>query len=129
MIDYVSIAVSDLANSAAFYEAALAPLGYRVLVARAATVGFGKRYPEVWLNARPEMAPAQPNTGAHICLRARSVEAVDAFHAAALGSGGADDGAPGPREGAQVAYYGAFILDPDGNKIEAMTVPQGDPVG
>ena len=127
MIDHVSIAVSDLARSAAFYEAALAPLGYRVLVERAATVGFGKRYPEVWLNARPGMARVQPNTGAHVCLRARSVEAVDAFHAAAVQGGGADDGAPGPREGAQVTYYGAFILDPDGNKIEAMTVPGGDP--
>ncbi len=63
MIDHVSIAVSDLARSAAFYEAALAPLGYRVLVERAATVGFGKRYPEVWLNARPGMVAGSAQHG------------------------------------------------------------------
>lgn len=129
MIDHVSLGVRDLPRSRRFFEAVLTPLGYRVLVERAATVGFGKRYPEVWLNARPEMGPGDPETGAHICLRARSVEAVDAFHAAALENGGRDGGAPGPREAAQVTYYGAFILDPDGNKIEAMTVPQGDPAG
>ena len=123
MIDHVSLGVRDLAASRGFYEAVLAPLGYRLLVERAATVGFGKGYPEIWLNARPDQAPISADTGHHICLRARSAEAVNVFHAAALAAGGRDAGAPGPRAGAQVTYYGAFVFDPDGNKVEAMTVP------
>ena len=125
MIDHVSLGVADLGRSRTFYEAVLAPLGYSALVKRAATVGFGKRYPEFWLNHRPERAPSDKNTGAHVCLRARSTEAVDAFFEAALAAGGADGGRPGPREGAQVTYYGAFIVDPDGNRVEAMTVVEG----
>ena len=66
---------------------------------------------------------AAADTGAHICLRARSVEAVREFHARALANGGRDDGAPGPRKGEMTDYFGAFIRDLDGNKIEAMTIP------
>ena len=75
MIDHVSIAVGDLKRSAAFYAAVLEPLGYRKIADRPASVGFGKQYPEFWLNARPNGARAAEDTGAHICLRARSVEA------------------------------------------------------
>lgn len=124
MIDHISIAVRDLAASAAFYEAVLAPLGFTRLTERPTTVGFGTKYPEFWLNARPAMRPVDDDTGVHICLRARSAEAVDAFHARALAHGGRDDGAPGPRQATLVVYYAAFIRDPDGNKIEVMTVPQ-----
>jgi catechol 2,3-dioxygenase-like lactoylglutathione lyase family enzyme len=123
MIDHVSIAVADLKNSAAFYEAVLEPLGYRKIVDRPASVGFGKKYPEFWLNVRPNASRTGENTGAHICLRAASIEAVRAFHARALANGGRDDGAPGPRKGEMTDYFGAFIRDPDGNKIEAMTIP------
>lgn len=126
MIDHLSIAVSDLARSAAFYEAVLRPLGYLRLVERPGTVGFGKRYPEVWLNHRPGMTRADPDTGHHVCLRASSAEAVDAFHAAALFHGGADAGAPGPRPAAMTSYYGAFILDPDGAKLEAASFPRSE---
>ena len=126
MIDHISIAVSDLAASAAFYEAVLAPLGLTRLVDRPHTVGFGKRYPEFWLNARPGMAAAGGDTGLHICLRARTTAAVAAFHAAALAHGGADDGAPGMRDAATAPYFAAFIRDPDGNKIEAASfLPAG----
>ena len=121
MIDHVSIAVSDLAASADFYETLLATIGLTRLVDREATVGFGKTYPEFWLNARPGKAPEPAGTGTHICLGARSREAVDAFFAAALAAGGTSDGEPGPRQGAMTEYYGAFILDPEGNKIEAVT--------
>ncbi|PIW28611.1 MAG: lyase [Rhodospirillales bacterium CG15_BIG_FIL_POST_REV_8_21_14_020_66_15] len=121
MIDHVSIAVSDLARSAAFYEAALAPLGLARLVERPRTVGFGKRYPEFWLNARPGMAKVADGTGAHICLRARTTDAVVAFHAAAVATGGRSDGAPGMREASMAPYFAAFIRDPDGNRIEAAT--------
>jgi catechol 2,3-dioxygenase-like lactoylglutathione lyase family enzyme len=123
MIDHVSIGVSDLANSAAFYETVLAPLGYRKLVERPASVGFGKKYPEFWLNARPGGAGSPEDSGAHVCLRAASVAAVREFHECALAAGGRDDGVPGPRRGEMTNYFGAFIRDPDGNKIEAMTIP------
>ena len=121
MIDHVSIAVRDLAACARFYEALLATLGYSKLVTRPGTIGFGKKYPEFWLNERRTMTPADPDTGNHICLRTSSVEAVQAFHAAALVQGGASDGAPGPRSAHLGGYYAAFIRDPEGNKIEAAT--------
>ena len=124
MIDHISIAVSDLARSAAFYEALLAPLGYTRMVVRPTTVGFGKRFPEVWLNHRPNMTRADPDTGHHVCLRASTPEAVEAFHAAALANGGVDAGAPGPRQAAMTTYVGAFILDPDGAKLEAACFPR-----
>ena len=125
MIDHVSLAVADLAKSAAFYARVLEPLGLKLLVEREGTVGFGKTYPEFWLNARAGLAPQPETTGTHIALRARSEGAVRAVHAAALAAGGKDAGAPGPRQGAMTRYYGAFILDPDGNKIEAVNFPRG----
>ena len=88
MIDHVSVGVSDLERAARFYEATLAPLGLSRLVTRPATVGFGKTYPEFWINLRAGMAPVAPDSGVHICLRARSTDEVDAFHAAALSAGG-----------------------------------------
>jgi catechol 2,3-dioxygenase-like lactoylglutathione lyase family enzyme len=121
MIDHVSIPVRDLAAGAAFYDRLLTPLGFRKLVERPATVGFGKTYPELWLNLRPDLAAASENPGAHVALRASSQEAVRAFHAAALANGGRGDGDPGPRQAAMTTYFGAFIRDPDGNKIEALT--------
>jgi catechol 2,3-dioxygenase-like lactoylglutathione lyase family enzyme len=126
VIDHLSLAVSDLARSAAFYEALLAPLGYRRLVEREATVGFGKRYPEIWLNHRPGRAAEPDGTGLHVCLRAASEEAVRAFHQAALDGGGRSDGEPGPRGAAMTTYYGAFVLDLDGNKLEAASFPRAD---
>ncbi len=123
MIDHVSVAVADLARGASFYEAVLAPLGLAKLVTRAATVGFGKTYPEFWINLRESLPPVPSSTGVHICLRTRNEDAVRAFHAAALAQGGRDAGAPGARQGAMTTYYGAFVFDPDGNKIEAVTFP------
>ncbi len=124
MIDHISVGVSDLDRAARFYEAVLAPLGLARLVTRPATIGFGKAYPEFWINLRPGMAPAGPGSGTHIALRAKSSGEVDAFHAAALAAGGASDGAPGLRPHDRVRYYAAFICDPDGNRIEAVTFPQ-----
>ncbi len=122
MIDHVSIPVRDLDAAAAFYDRVLAPLDMTRLAERPGTVGYGKRYPEFWLNARAgEDVPE--NSGHHIGLRCRSEDAVRAFHRAALEAGGRSDGAPGPRQGEMTTYYGAFILDLDGNKIEAVTFP------
>lgn len=126
LIDHVSIAVRDLARSAGFYAAVLAPLGLVRLVERERTVGFGKRYPEFWLNLREAMTPVAADTGSHVCLRAPDEDAVRAFHAAALAQGGADAGLPGPRQATMTTYYGAFIQDLDGNKLEAVTFPKLD---
>ncbi len=121
MIDHVSVPVRDLAASATFYARVLAPLGYTKLVERPATVGFGKKYPEFWVNLRAGMAVGPPNPGAHVALRAADEDAVRAFHAAALEMGGTSDGDPGPRQAAMTTYFGAFIVDLDGNKIEAVS--------
>jgi catechol 2,3-dioxygenase-like lactoylglutathione lyase family enzyme len=126
MIDHVSVAVSDLERSARFYDATLAPLGLSRLVTRPATIGFGKAYPEFWINLRADMMPVEPGSGVHICLRAKSTDEVDAFHAAALSAGGSSDGAPGLRPHDRVRYYAAFVRDPDGNRIEAVTFLKDD---
>jgi catechol 2,3-dioxygenase-like lactoylglutathione lyase family enzyme len=126
MIDHVSVGVSDLERAARFYELALAPLGLSRLVTRPATVGFGKTYPEFWINFRAGMAEVAPESGVHICLRAKTTDDVDAFHAAALHAGGRSDGAPGLRPHDRVRYYAAFVIDPDGNRIEAVTFPKDD---
>src|SRR5262249_26354065 len=94
MIDHVSVGVADLERAARFYEAALAVLGLSRLVTRPGTVGFGKAYPEFWINFRAAMSKVPHESGTHICLRARTTAEVDAFHAAALGAGGRSDGPP-----------------------------------
>jgi len=124
MIDHISIAVSDLAGSAAIYEQMLNPLGLARLVVRDATVGFGKRYPEFWLNRRAGLTPAPADNGTHICLRAPDEAAVHAFFAAAIAGGYTSDGNPGPRQAAMTGYFAAFIRDRDGNRIEAATFPR-----
>src|ERR1700744_2546425 len=121
MIDHVSVGVADLDRPRRFHEAVLAMLGLTRLVTRAATIGFGKAYPEFWINLRADMAPVPRETGFHICLRAKSAGEVDAVHAAALKAGGRSDGAPGLRPHDRVRYYAAFVTDPDGNRIEAVT--------
>jgi catechol 2,3-dioxygenase-like lactoylglutathione lyase family enzyme len=121
MIDHVSIAVRDLTASARFYQAALGALGFAKLVERPGTVGFGKKYPEFWLNERRAMSPVDPDSGTHVCLRAPDTAAVAAFHAAALAAGGRSDGAPGLRPEYTAGYYAAFVRDPEGNCIEAVT--------
>jgi len=125
VIDHVSIPVRDLAAATRFYETVLAPLGFTRLETRPATVGFGMSYAEFWINLRSDMTPAPAGSGAHVCLRARATEIVDAFHAAALAGGGASDGAPGLRPQHGEGYYAAFIRDPDGNRIEAVTFVKG----
>jgi catechol 2,3-dioxygenase-like lactoylglutathione lyase family enzyme len=124
MIDHISLAVSDIVRATTFYERVLAPLGLSKLVTRPATVGFGKSYPELWINLRAGMARVAPDSGAQLCLRARTTAEVDAFHAAALEAGGVSESAPSLRPHDRVRYYATFIVDPDGNRIEAVTFPQ-----
>lgn len=124
MIDHISLAVSDLRRSAEFYRQVLMPLGMSVMVEESARFGFGKRYPEFWINERPDMEPVRADTGCHVCLRARDREAVQRFFRAALEAGGTDDGPPGDRQASMTTYYAAFIRDPDGNRLEAATFPR-----
>jgi catechol 2,3-dioxygenase-like lactoylglutathione lyase family enzyme len=123
MIDHVSLAVSNLERAVTFYERAFAPLGMSRLVTRPAMVGFGKTYPEVWINLRNGMPRLPPDSGAHICLRAKSTAEIDAFHAAALAAGATSESPPSLRPHDRVRYYAAFVIDPDGNRIEAVTFP------
>jgi catechol 2,3-dioxygenase-like lactoylglutathione lyase family enzyme len=129
MIDHISVGVGDLDRSARFYEQALAPLGLTRLVTRPATVGFGKSYPEFWINLRRSTAPVAAESGSHVCLRAKSTREIDAFHDAALKAGGSSDGAPGLRPHDRVRYYAAFVRDLDGNRIEAVTFLTDDAAG
>jgi catechol 2,3-dioxygenase-like lactoylglutathione lyase family enzyme len=116
MLDHVGLGVSDYQSSKAFYEQALAPLGITLLmepVEKAA--GFGKDgKPFFWIEAL-----RHPIEGAHVAFGVDDRELVHAFHAAALEAGGTDNGAPGPRYYHE-HYYGAYVLDPDGNNIEAV---------
>ena len=118
MLDHVGVNVSDYARSRSFYEAALTPLGWKVVMAndewRAAGFGTGDK-PVFWIMRRDPVG-----SGAHIAFHAPSRDLVDAFHAAALEAGGTDNGAPGLREHYHPTYYAAFVLDPDGNNIEAV---------
>jgi catechol 2,3-dioxygenase-like lactoylglutathione lyase family enzyme len=116
MIDHVSIRVADVAQSRAFYAAALAPLGYAVLMDFEQFAGFGVApKPDFWIGAG---TPNQPPI--HVAFRASTRADVDAFHRAALAAGGRDNGAPGLRPAYHPSYYGAFVLDPDGHNVEAV---------
>jgi len=122
MIDHVSVAVRDVHAGERFYGPLLATLGMTKLREWPdAAIGYGKKYPEFWINQRTNMSPIAADSGVHVCLRASSTAAVDAFHAAALAAGGTSDGAPGFRAHYHENYYAAFIRDPDGNRIEAVT--------
>jgi catechol 2,3-dioxygenase-like lactoylglutathione lyase family enzyme len=116
MIDHVGVTVSDFARSKAFYRAALAPLGYGVLMEWETVAGFGVApKPDFWIGKGMPNAPP-----IHVAFRAETRAQVDAFHRAALAAGGRDNGAPGLRPHYHPNYYGAFVLDPDGHNVEAV---------
>jgi catechol 2,3-dioxygenase-like lactoylglutathione lyase family enzyme len=115
MLDHVKLFVSDFPRSREFYEAALEPLGFRTMIFRPpAEAGMGADFPCLWIQQ------GEPVTVAHIALRADQRATVDAFHAAGLRAGGTDNGAPGLRPHYHPSYYGAFVLDPDGNNLEVV---------
>ncbi|OLD64371.1 MAG: glyoxalase [Acidobacteria bacterium 13_1_40CM_2_68_5] len=116
MIDHAVLRVKDLGKSRRFYAAALAPLGYRVLKEFPGFVGLGAGdKTDIWIGQ------AEPTTtGVHLAIASRDRRTVDAFHAAALKAGGKDNGAPGVRAHYHPHYYGAFVIDLDGNNIEAV---------
>ena len=122
MLDHVSVGVTDLERSRRFYDAALRPLGLVRLLdfeGRGSDYGFGGSQLGVEFTITCETRVA-PLAGMHVCFRAPTRDAVHAFHAAALGAGGRDDGGPGVRAQYHRDYYGAFVLDPDGHRVEAV---------
>ena len=124
MIDHVGFPVSDYARSKRFYEQALAPLGYTLIMEVGAehtssgtpAAGFGvNQKPDFWIGGEGALSGVL-----HVAIVAKDRAAVDAFHRAALEAGGTDNGAPGLRPVYHPSYYGAFVLDPDGHNIEAV---------
>jgi catechol 2,3-dioxygenase-like lactoylglutathione lyase family enzyme len=120
MLDHVGLEVSDYERSKAFYAKALEPLGLRLLMEPVpGACGFGSPSdgkPFFWIAARGRPVVS----GAHVAFAAATTEVVGAFHAAALAAGAVDNGAPGRRPVYHPGYYGAFVLDPDGNNVEAV---------
>jgi len=114
MIDHVTLHVSNIERSKAFYLAALAPLGYKMMMDYGKAVGFGATNPDLWLSEKEDAKAT------HIALAADSTQTVDEFHKAALAAGGKDNGAPGIRADYSPTYYAAYMHDPDGNNIEVV---------
>jgi catechol 2,3-dioxygenase-like lactoylglutathione lyase family enzyme len=116
VIDHIGLQVRDYRRSKDFYLAALGALGYELLREFEGRVGgFGRdRKPSFWIRE------GEPGAGVHIAFAASDRDAVDAFHAAAVATGAEDNGPPGLREHYHPTYYGAFVLDPDGNNVEAV---------
>ena len=117
MYDHIGLKTSDLASAVRFYGAALAPLGHVLCVHEETFAGLGpKESPALWLYAHDGSA----GPGVHVAFTAPSRAAVDRFHAAGIAAGGRDNGQPGLRQDYSPNYYAAFLLDPDGNNVEAV---------
>lgn len=121
MIHHVSIGSNDIAAARAFYDPVLATLGIRVLASDAESADYGSSDIFFSVETPVDRKPASAGNGVHIAFHARDRGAVREFHRLGLAHGGRDGGAPGLRPEYDDNYYGAFLLDPDGNKIEAVT--------
>jgi catechol 2,3-dioxygenase-like lactoylglutathione lyase family enzyme len=119
MLDHVSIGVRDLPKARRFYDAALKPLGYVCLSKSDTMLGYGRERVALWIGVVKPPVVADEASGLHFCLSAPTRKSVDAFHAAALESGGRDNGKPGVRKEYDANYYAAFAVDPDGYRLEA----------
>lgn len=119
MIDHVSIGVRDTARSKRFYDAALKPLGYTCLSEGEGSLGYGKDNVALWISIAEHPVVPDTRSGLHFCFIAPTPASVEAFHAAALGAGGRDNGGPGLRADYGPGYYAAFAIDPDGYRLEA----------
>lgn len=117
MYDHIGLKVKDLGASVRFYAATLAPLGHVAAGGDDSYAGFGPpKEPALWLYASKQAA----GPGTHVAFRAPTRAAVDGFHRAGLANGGKDNGAPGPRPDYGATYYAGFLIDPDGNNVEAV---------
>jgi catechol 2,3-dioxygenase-like lactoylglutathione lyase family enzyme len=121
MLAHISIGVRDITRAKEFYDAALKPLGYRCIRAARSLDGwgYGRETIAFWLTKAERPVSADDDSGLHVCFAAPDRDAVDAFHSAALRAGGRDNGAPGLRTKYSPDYYAAFVIDPDGYRIEA----------
>lgn len=125
MLHHVSVGVSDFARAARFYDAVLATLGFkRVADYSPHAIGYGEDHPEFWIGAPHNGGPMSIGNGVHMGFSARSKAQVAKFHEVALAMGASNNGEPGPRPDYGPDYYGAFVFDLDGNKIEAMLHPR-----
>jgi catechol 2,3-dioxygenase-like lactoylglutathione lyase family enzyme len=123
MLHHVSIGVADVARAAQFYDRVLQELGYRrVLEVLPYGIGYGDKQPAFWVQLPHDQRASSTGNGVHVAFNATSEEMIRSFHRAALEAGGTDDGAPGPRPDYGPDYFGAFVRDLDGNKIEAVLV-------
>ena len=122
MLHHFSLGVSDLERSAAFYDAALAALGYVRVWRDATAIGYGVAGggDKLAIKLQPQGGALAAGPGFHVAFAAPSRDAVAQFHAAALRHGGRDNGAPGLRPHYGVSYYAAFVVDPDGHRLEAV---------
>ena len=117
MVDHIGLKVKDVRASVRFYEAALAPIGHVLCCQDESSAGFGRPgEPVLWLYA----AKGAAGSGAHIGLRAADRAAVERFHRSGIEAGGRDHGKPGLRADYSPTYYAAFLIDPDGNNVEAV---------
>ncbi|HEY3637924.1 MAG TPA: VOC family protein [Rhizomicrobium sp.] len=124
MLHHVSVGVADVANAAEFYDAVLGALGYkRTAQYLPYAIGYGEGTSEFWIQLPADQGSPSPGNGTHIGFSARNRQAVHRFHEAALDNGGTDNGAPVPRPDYGPDYYGAFVRDPYGNKLEATLNP------
>ena len=119
MLNHVSIGVGDIAKAKRFYDAALKPLGYKCLSESPGSLGYGSDAVALWIGTSEKPVPADQKSGLHFCFDAPTRKSVDAFHAAALKAGGSDHGKPGLRADYGANYYAAFVVDPDGYRLEA----------
>lgn len=120
VISHVSLGTNDYPRAKAFYDAVLSTLQIRCVMDFPGGAGYGRKFPEFWIQAPHDRGRASVGNGVHVSFLANSIEEVKAFHAKALELGGKDDGAPGRRPEYDKEYYAAFVRDLDGNKIEAM---------
>ncbi len=128
MIHHVSVGVADVERAAKFYDAVLGALGYkRVMEFMPYALAYGETQPSFWVTQPHNQQAPSVGNGTHIGFAARSIRAVDKFHQVTLENGGTDNGAPGPRPDYGPDYYAAFVLDLDGNKIEAALAPEPKP--
>jgi catechol 2,3-dioxygenase-like lactoylglutathione lyase family enzyme len=119
MLNHISIGVRDIKASRRFYDAALKPLGYTCLSESDGSLGYGAKSAEFWLYKSTHPVAANEKSGLHFCFTAPTKKSVDGFHAGALEKGGKDNGKPGLREDYGEGYYAAFVVDPDGYRLEA----------